>query len=426
MAFNLLGGEGFKSIFQWAVLLFLFMFVIPKLYFYQIFAKIESSAIKLEELSTRGQRIVIKTTSKFGRQKKELREMVSRFIDFFMIPPVNLDPFGIMKKLEHLINNTEDRFKDTAKKMVPKADSEKTMDVYMGLQAAVSINMIAKIVRHYVELVKKFKNLQFAMILQMQLPLIEKLAESEFKGLNAFLEGQAIGDGAGPLVVASLLGKEGEEKYEDALVRAESIWGKKITFIKAKGPGGRLGKIGDAVEDICKKKNISKIITIDAAQKLEGEKTGSVAEGIGVAIGGAGVERAKIEEIATRHKIPLEAIAIKMSPFEAISPMPLEVADAVSKAGKFLEERVKETKGKNIVVVGVGNTCGIPNSKKGLVKVLNKIKRRAKKIKAEEEAKEKRWFSWKKEESPSDSPIPTGGMGMFLNSFYNLFGFLER
>lgn len=427
MAFDLFSGANWNSIIQWMILLFLFMVVIPKLYFYQIFAKIESSALKLEALSARGQNLVVKTTAKFGRTKKELRAIMKRFADFFMISPVSLDPFGIMKKIEHLVNMTENRFKDTAKKMVPKADSEEQMNVYMGLQAAVSLNMIAKIVRHYVELVKKFKNLQFAMILQMQLPLIEKLAESEIKGLNAFLSGHAIGDGAGPLVIASLLSKEGKEKYEEVLVSTAKMWGRELTLMKAKGPGGRLGKIGDAVEDICRKQKVSKIITIDAAAKLEGEKTGSVAEGIGVAIGGSGVEKAKIEEISTKSKIPMEAIAIKMSPFEAISPMPSEVADAVENAKNFLEERVKETKkGAHIVVVGVGNTCGISNTNRNMKKILKEIKTRARKLKKAEEEQEKKWFG--KKESPSASPIPGigGGTGTFLSLFSNLLGLLKR
>ena len=59
------------------------------------------------------------------------------------------------------------------------------------------MRQIAKIVRHNVELAKKFKNLQIAMILQMQLPIIEKIAESELKGAQAFVSGWPIGDSIG-------------------------------------------------------------------------------------------------------------------------------------------------------------------------------------------------------------------------------------
>lgn len=400
--FGLTSGEGgTRSIVQWILFILIFMFVLPKLYFYQIFAKIDSAAKKLEKLSKKGQDSVVSSTKKYGMGSKEIREQVEKFIEFFMVQPVDLDPNGILRKIEHTINNTEDRFKEMAKKIAPKADSEEMMNVFMGLQAAVVVHTIAKIVRHYVEMAKKFKNLQFAMLMQMQLPIIEKLAESEKKGLDAFLDGHAIGDGIGPMVVAGFLDKDGKEIAKEALANTEKLWDRKITFIKAKGPGGRLGKIGDAIRLVCKKNKIVKIITVDASAKLEGEKTGSVAEGTGVAMGGIGVQRAKIEEIATENGIPLDAIAIKMSQFEAIYPMMSEIADAAADAKELVKERVKTVpKGKHVIVVGVGNTCGVPNNNKNLKEVVKKIKRRAKKLKKEEE-EENKGFIFKKSSSSS-------------------------
>ena len=67
-------------------------------------------------------------------------------------------------------------------------------------------------------------------------------------------------------------------------------------------------------------KKISKIITIDAALKLEGEKLGSVAEGVGVAMGGSGVDRYEIEEIAVKQNMPLDAVAVKLSEEDALRP----------------------------------------------------------------------------------------------------------
>ena len=48
------GEGGIKTIIQWVVFIGLFMFVLPKLYFYQIFAKIEASAQKLEGIAKKG------------------------------------------------------------------------------------------------------------------------------------------------------------------------------------------------------------------------------------------------------------------------------------------------------------------------------------------------------------------------------------
>ena len=394
--FNLFGQSEGSSILNILSFLMIFVFIIigPRLYLWQALTKIEATAQKLEHISKRGQKSLYATVSKKGGNNKETAKKLSAFMDFFMIPPVDMDPFGILKKMEHLIRNTEGRFKQVAKQVAPKANEEEMMNVYMGLQAAVTINMIAKIVRHWAEMIKKMKNFQLAIIFQMQMPMIEKIVEAEEKGLNAFLKGEAIGDAAGPLVIASLVDSEGKEVAEEVLGAEKKLWGRKLVLLKARGPGGRLGELGYAVENVLKKnKRVSKIITIDAAQKLEGEKTGSVCEGVGVAIGGAGIEKAKIEEIAVSRKLPLEAIAIKMSPFEAISPMPAEVANAVKKAVDLLRERVEETsKGSTVIVVGVGNTCGIPNSKKGLGKLVKQIKARARKIKQEEKAEDAGWF----------------------------------
>ncbi len=395
--FGMFGEDGgTRTILQWVFFIVIFMFVLPKLYFYQIFAKIDAAAKRLEKLSKKGQDDVIDSTKKFGKNKKEIEANVKKFVDFFMVQPVNLDPNGILRKLEHTIDNTEDRFIEMSETIAPKANSEEKMNVFMGLQASVVVHTIAKIVRHYVEMAKKFKNLQFAMLMQMQLPIIEKLAKSEKKGLEAFLKGHAIGDGIGPLVIAGFLEKDGKEIAKDVLSKTEKKWGRKVTFVKAKGPGGRLGKLGDAIRKLCKKK-IVKIITVDASAKLEGEDTGKVSEGTGVAMGGIGVQRAKIEDIATENDIPLDAIAIKMSQFEAIYPMKKEVADAAAEARELVKERVKTVpKDKHVIVVGVGNTCGVPNSNEKLKNIVKKIKDRAKKLKKEEEEKKKGFIFKKK------------------------------
>ncbi|MFO7872352.1 MAG: DUF1512 family protein [Candidatus Undinarchaeales archaeon] len=402
--FGMFGGDGgTRTILQWVFFIVIFMFVLPKLYFYQIFAKIDAAAKRLEKLSKEGQDDVVDATKKFGKNKKEIEANVKKFVDFFMVQPVNLDPNGILKKLEHTIDNTEDRFIEMSETIAPKANSEEKMNVFMGLQASVVVHTIAKIVRHYVEMAKKFKNMQFAMLMQMQLPIIEELAKSEKKGMEAFLKGHAIGDGIGPLIIAGFLDEDGKEIAKDVLAKTEKKWGRKVTFVKAKGPGGRLGKLGDAIKKLCKKK-IVKIITVDASAKLEGEDTGKVAEGTGVAMGGIGVQRAKIEDIATKNDIPLDAIAVKMSQFEAIYPMKKEIADAAADAKELVKERVKTVpKGKHVIIVGVGNTCGVPNSNKKLKDVVKKIKKRAKKLKKEKEEKKKGWSIFKKTGTANNS-----------------------
>ena len=58
---------------------------------------------------------------------------------------------------------------------------------------------------------------------------------------------------------------------------------------------------------------------IDAALKMEGEDSATVSQGFGAAIGGIGTDRFQIEEVATKHNIPVFAIVIKQSVKEAIT-----------------------------------------------------------------------------------------------------------
>jgi hypothetical protein len=230
----------------------------------------------------------------------------------------------------------------------------------------------------------------------MQLPLIEKISKALLKGTEALTNGWPIGDSVGSLVGAHLIGKSrAKEVEEDTIVAVKKLKGRTIFVVKAKGPGGRLGKLGKVVEKLVKRQKISKIITIDAAVKLEGEKTGGIAEGVGVAIGGIGVDRAYIENISTKQGIPLDSYVIKMSQEEAIQPMQKEILLAVPKVVKMVEENIKNSRGK-IIVVGVGNSCGIGNNEKDAQKaekLINDVLKIMKKRKEEEKEKESKW-SW--------------------------------
>ena len=134
-------------------------------------------------------------------------------------------------------------------------------------------------------------------------------------------------------------------------------------MLKAEGPGSSVGKPGEAVARLVEQYGgkIARIIMVDAASKLEGEKTGDVVEGVGAAIGDPGPEKYKIEEAAVKWGIPIDAIIVKMGLDEALSTMKKEIVDAadevVERIKKIVAERVKE--GEVVIVAGIGNTIGI-------------------------------------------------------------------
>ncbi len=289
--FQILGGQDFFSQIFFFILFFGFIFFYPRLMLMQVMFQLERSVRMLEDFSHKGKSIAVHKVSK--SPSKSIRESISNFMEFFVIEPVSIDPYGIMPKIEHLMNLSEKRFKYFVKSIAPKLSEEEKANMTMTLAGAISLNQIMKIVRHFVEIVKKTKNLQIAMLLQMQLPFIEKISKAMLKGTEAFANGWPVGDALGPLVASHMIGDSRAKNIADdeTIVVKKRIKGRNVFIIRARGPGGRLGKLGKAVEILSKKRKVAKIISIDAAAKLEGEKTGSIAEGIGEAIGGIGVDR---------------------------------------------------------------------------------------------------------------------------------------
>ena len=363
--FQLIGaGDNWISLLFSIVLFGVFFLFYPRIMLQQILMKLEGTAEELEQMASDTKKFMLNQISK--KPDRKIKDSVSNFFEFFVISPAALDPYGIVKKFDLVIQNEKERFHYFVNQVAPHMDEEQKANTEMGLAGGIEMYTIAKIIRHYVELIKQTKSYQIAIIIQMQLPLIERIAKSVYEGTKALARGEPVGDGLGPLVIATMMGnKKAKEIEEDILMTEVTIEGRKCFIMKARGPGGRLGRPGKAVEKIIKNHRIARIITIDAAAKLEGEKTGSIAEGVGVALGGPGVERSYIEDVAVKFNIPLDSVIVKMRSEEAIMPMMKDIKDAVPKALERVNEAVKRTnKGEKVIIVGVGNTSGVGNSAK--------------------------------------------------------------
>ena len=375
----------------WLVVFFFMMFFYPRLLLYQLLSRFFKTSQVLESLNEKGKNRIL-SQIKGG---KEEENKIKSFLNFFLITPVSLDPFGIIKKLEHLVNQEEEKFKYFADKVAKNLNEEEKWNFISALSAQIVLHQLSKIVKHYIRLIEKTKSYQLGLIFQMQLPLIEKYSKALYKAVEALTANHPIGDSAGALLAASMMKSKARE-IDGTVYSIEKIDEKKVIVVKAKGPGARVGKLGRVIEKLVVKFGVEKIITVDASLKLESERTGEIAEGVGVAIGGIGVEKAIIEEIATRRKIVLDSYVIKMSQEEALYHMKEEILNAVFEVRKRVEENIRESKEKVIMVVGVGNTCGIPNENK-LDEIVEKIKKGSKEIKRweeEEKAKEKEIWSF--------------------------------
>jgi len=346
------------------VVFIVFLFYGQRIQMYVMIREVEGSLYKLKYIRDEGRKTAIETIKEIGKPETDPSARVDRYLEYFTISPQTMDPAGIVYKLDHILDVRDTRLKDEVKLMAPAVDEVQTNNLENTLEAAMALNYIYKVVRHYYIQGKKTLSLYTIMQLQMILPLVMKEAEAYANALKAFAYGQPIGDGAGPLLAARLMhGYETRKVPKDCVVATVPIEGRTAFIIKAEGPGGNVGKPGDAVKAVIdeNKGNIASVVMIDAGLKLEGEGVGEIAEGIGAAIGGPGVDQFKIEESIAQYHIPINAVIVKEDIGDAVSPMRKEISDAIDKAIERVKgvilERTKE--GDKVIIVGVGNTIGI-------------------------------------------------------------------
>jgi len=346
------------------VVFIVFLFYGQRIQMYVMIREVEGSLYKLKYIRDEGRKTAIETIKEIGKPQTDPSVRVDRYLEYFTISPQNMDPAGLVYKLDHILDVRDTRLKDEVKLMAPAVDEVQTNNLENTLEAAMALNYIYKVVRHYYIQGKKTLSLYTIMQLQMILPLVMKEAEAYANALKAFAYGQPIGDGAGPLLAAKLMyGYEVRKVPKDCVVATVPFEGRTAFVIKAEGPGGNVGKPGDAIKAVIDENEgkIASVVMIDAGLKLEGEVVGEVAEGIGAAIGGPGVDQFKIEESIAQYHIPINAVIVKEDIGDAVSPMRKEISDAIDKAiervrGVILE-RTKE--GDKVIIVGVGNSIGI-------------------------------------------------------------------
>jgi len=342
----------------------LFMFFGQKIQVRLMLLEVDGVVKRLEFMRNEVKLLSLKTLKEIGKPKEDPLPELNVMLEQFLISPEGMDPAGIVWKLDHLLDVREMKFKDDVKRIAPEADASQVNNLENLIEASQALNTIFRIVRHFYLLGKKTSSFYIIFQIQMVLPLIMQEADALMAAARAFSQGQPIGDGAGALVAAKLMqGKEKRRVGRDVVVAETMIEGRRVISLKAEGPGGNVGKPGDAIRQIIEENSgkIAMIVMVDAALKLEGDKTGDLSEGIGAAIGGPGTERFKIEEEALKHKIQVYAIILKESILEAIAPMKKEISEgaeqALARIKKLILDRTKE--GETVIVAGIGNTIGI-------------------------------------------------------------------
>ncbi|HEV51495.1 MAG TPA: DUF1512 domain-containing protein [Thermoprotei archaeon] len=328
-------------------------------------SQIESFLREMKAVSDAATAKLINAVVQRGKPNMDPSQRIKDFLEFFTIEPVDRDPSGVLKRLEYLLDVRENRFDQEMAKLAPNASSEEQANLAVAMEAAMALNFIYRYIRHYLVLGTKQNNWMILMQVAMSLGQIKEIARSYEKAMNAFLDGKPIGDGAGPMVAHMLAAGAPMQEIEGTktVFAKQEFEGRTLFILKAKGPGGRVGKPGEGVQRLIESEGdkVKLIITVDAALKLEGDNSGEIVEGVGAAIGDPGPEKFKIEEAARTHNVPLLAVILKESMDEAITSMKKEIADAVPAAVEKVKQVIREqTKtGDEVIVAGIGNSIGV-------------------------------------------------------------------
>ncbi|AHC51748.1 hypothetical protein SUSAZ_07205 [Sulfolobus acidocaldarius SUSAZ] len=351
-------------------ILFFAVIILTALPGVQIRLQMYWASMDIERGLTRVKRVLDSTVSKTkqileknGASNSD--EITRKFSDMFTIDPVNVEPTDIISRMRLLLRSTEDKIKQVINVSIPTIDPMNRSKIQVSAEIVNTVNIIYKVIRHYLLLGRKLQNYYLLLQLQMIVPMLVRMAETYEKALDVFLQGVPVGDSLGPLVASRFL-MNISEKWSPSreMIAGTTVYeGRRLVILKAEGPMATVGTPGEAVENVIGKLNgsVSRIITVDAAAKLEGEETGEIAEGTGVAMGDPGPEKIAIERVAVKYNIPIDAVIVKMSMEEAITAMPQKVYEAADKVVEMIKRMIMErTKpGDTIILVGVGNTVGV-------------------------------------------------------------------
>ncbi|MHA1721000.1 MAG: DUF1512 family protein [Promethearchaeota archaeon] len=332
-------------------------------------------------------RKIIEPISPEGITTREINDFINRMLDFFVIPPVQLDP-PIYGKLRYLMSYREERYSKLIKHFLPNIDKSSLATISALLNATTEIHNLHKKVRHNLIIGEKTKSYLFLLSTASEITQIMIKARAYRTAIDSFIKKSPIGDSIGPMAVNEFL-KESQknnnlnttnnnhfkmklQKCDHGIYSSEIIFEeRRCICLRPNGPDVIVGNIGEAVENVIielreEKVHPSILISIDAITRLEGEKLGTVAQGLGVVIGGDSnnlVDKYQIETLCMKEtpSIPYEAIVCRESLEEAVSPMSEPIILAIPKIIRTLKQIIRsQTKPNDIVLIlGIGNAIGV-------------------------------------------------------------------
>ena len=156
----------------WLVSIFVFFIYGQRLQLYLIANDLSRALNRLKVMKDRSRKEAIDYFMGSGKIAPDAGQRIDEFLDYVTIMPVDLDPNGIVGKLQHITNTREDRVRAEVSELIPNVDATKVSVAENILEIATSLNQIHKIVRHYYLLGKKTNSYMLLFQLQMIMPMV--------------------------------------------------------------------------------------------------------------------------------------------------------------------------------------------------------------------------------------------------------------
>ena len=208
--------------------------------------EIKKDISKLEEFKNNSRQKLIDYV-KTIKPKDDPIKKIDSFLEYFTIMPVDLDPNGIIPKINHLVHSREDFTRLQVRSLFTEISDFEMSKVHNLLEIVTTLQLFHKITRHLYLTAKKQKNFPLILPLQMMIPFVMEEADALKEAVSAIEKGQPIGDSIGPMVVGEMM--QNTIKHEIAF---ETIWSesefeeRKLLLVKAEGPYSTVGRIGEA------------------------------------------------------------------------------------------------------------------------------------------------------------------------------------
>src|SRR6185503_9983776 len=153
---GLFGGSDFdpSSPMMWVYVVSLAMVSIFMMYAQKfqsriILNEISHSLVKLKTMKENARKEAVDYVKNSVRSTTDPSAGVDRLLEYFTIMPVDLDPSGIVRKLEHVMRNRDERMRSEVRKLCNGAGDREISRMENILEASTALNMIYKVVRHF-------------------------------------------------------------------------------------------------------------------------------------------------------------------------------------------------------------------------------------------------------------------------------------